>query len=235
MGIGGAGSGSVRVRRRGRALEDALYAAAVAELAEHGYAAVSMEGVAARAGTGKAALYRRWSTKHDLVLAALNHVLPASPDPDAGSAPARERLRHLFATMCTALAGEPGGSAGTIAGTEQPKTEPPTMGLAGMGLPAIGLVADLLREPALRARFVETIIAPRLAVIESILAGGIERGELDPTLIGPLAAQAGPALILQTVLHTGRAPTSEDLERILDTVLSASERSTLDPVRQHRP
>ena len=60
-----------RSRRRGEVLERALYEATLAELAEVGYGGLTMEGIAARAHTGKAALYRRWATKCELVHAAL--------------------------------------------------------------------------------------------------------------------------------------------------------------------
>ncbi len=60
-------------RRRGAALEDALLAAAWDELKEVGFAKLTMESVANRAKTGVAVLYRRWSNKSDLVLAAIRH------------------------------------------------------------------------------------------------------------------------------------------------------------------
>ena len=71
---------TVRTRRRGKQLEDALYDATLAELAAVGYGGLTMEGIAARARTGKAALYRRWSSKHDLVQAALLYALPPLPE-----------------------------------------------------------------------------------------------------------------------------------------------------------
>src|SRR5579875_3696618 len=63
-------------RRRGAELEDAILSAAFAELVEVGYTAFSVEGVAARAGTGKASIYRRWPTKQHLVTDALLSQLP---------------------------------------------------------------------------------------------------------------------------------------------------------------
>ena len=47
-------------RRRGDALREAVFDAALAEVAEHGLRGSSMTRIAQRAGTGKAALYRRW-------------------------------------------------------------------------------------------------------------------------------------------------------------------------------
>ncbi|WP_433475222.1 TetR/AcrR family transcriptional regulator [Spirillospora sp. CA-142024] len=68
-------------RRRGKALEDALLRAAWDELSESGYAALTMERVAVRAGTSRAVLYRRWPGKVDLVIAAIRHRREADPVP----------------------------------------------------------------------------------------------------------------------------------------------------------
>jgi AcrR family transcriptional regulator len=73
-------------RRRGEELEDALLTAAWAELLEVGYPKLTMENVAARAGTSKPVIYRRWPTKPKLVIAALAHNLPLEEaDIDTGS------------------------------------------------------------------------------------------------------------------------------------------------------
>jgi AcrR family transcriptional regulator len=73
-------------RRRGSALEDALLDATWAELQEVGYAGLTMEGVAQRAGTSRPVLARRWPTRLQLVLAALRHRPMFSGEvPDTGS------------------------------------------------------------------------------------------------------------------------------------------------------
>ncbi|NEA26048.1 TetR/AcrR family transcriptional regulator [Actinomadura bangladeshensis] len=74
-------------RRRGKALEDALLRAAWDELVDAGYAALTMERVAVRAGTSRAVLYRRWLGKTELVIAAIRHRREADPVavPDTGS------------------------------------------------------------------------------------------------------------------------------------------------------
>src|ERR1700724_2627335 len=95
---------TVRTRRRGKQLEDALYDATLAELAAVGYGGLTMEGIAAQARTGKAALYRRWSSKHDLVQAALLYALPPLPEPRADRS-ARENLLAIFSAHCDLVAG----------------------------------------------------------------------------------------------------------------------------------
>jgi AcrR family transcriptional regulator len=63
-------------RRRGKILEDAVLEAAWEELCEAGFNHLTMEGVAARAKTNKAVVYRRWANKKTLVLAVLRKYLP---------------------------------------------------------------------------------------------------------------------------------------------------------------
>jgi AcrR family transcriptional regulator len=77
----------VRGRRRGTDLEEAILEAAWDELIAVGYAHLTVDGVAARARTSKAVLYRRWSNLPSLVLAAMRHHGPilAGPVPDTGS------------------------------------------------------------------------------------------------------------------------------------------------------
>ncbi len=59
--------------------------AAVALLAEHGVGGLSVEAVAARAGVGKATVYRHWPTRARLVLAAIESLLVDEPAPDTGN------------------------------------------------------------------------------------------------------------------------------------------------------
>jgi AcrR family transcriptional regulator len=77
----------VKRRRRGPELEHALLTAAWEELAEVGFAKLTMESVADRAKTGVAVLYRRWTNKNDLVIAAIRHYGDTHPIviPDTGN------------------------------------------------------------------------------------------------------------------------------------------------------
>lgn len=77
----------VRHRRRGQQLEAELLDAAWDELLAAGFASLTMESVAARAHTGIAVLYRRWTNKDQLVLAAIQHYRDVHPVaiPDTGT------------------------------------------------------------------------------------------------------------------------------------------------------
>ena len=72
-------------RRRGPELERAIYDATLGELAQHGLEALTMEGVAAAAKTGKASLYRRWKSKDELLADALTLHSPIDVAVDTGS------------------------------------------------------------------------------------------------------------------------------------------------------
>jgi AcrR family transcriptional regulator len=74
-------------RRRGPALEEALLDAAWAELREVGYARLTMEAVAQRAGTSRPVLARRWPSRPQLVIAALRRHRPmlSGEIPDTGN------------------------------------------------------------------------------------------------------------------------------------------------------
>lgn len=75
------------IRRRGEELENAILDAVWKELSESGYGGLTYEGVAARARTSRAVLYRRWPTREQLVRAAVRHLGARTPriDPDTGS------------------------------------------------------------------------------------------------------------------------------------------------------
>jgi AcrR family transcriptional regulator len=74
-------------RRRGKELEEAILHAAWDELQNVGYTHLTMEAVAAKSGTSKASLYRRWPSRAKIVLAALRLYGPKLPErnPDTGS------------------------------------------------------------------------------------------------------------------------------------------------------
>ena len=96
-------------QRRGRprdpGVDEAVLTAAVELLAEAGFARLTMEQVAARAGVGKASVYLRWPNKVALVAEAIQHRSGVVPDvPDTGSLPGDMRtfLRALLRTFGTA-------------------------------------------------------------------------------------------------------------------------------------
>jgi AcrR family transcriptional regulator len=117
------GGRSARVRA-------AVIEALLGELAEHGLAGTTMEGVARRAGVNKTTLYRRWGSKEDLVLDALLEIGERRvPIPDTGSL--RDDLltvaREIVASVSTpeadavvrAAAADPGPDSKLVAAVRQ--------------------------------------------------------------------------------------------------------------------
>src|SRR3954469_15888522 len=95
-------------RRRGAVLERAILDAALEQLSTVGWNGLTMEGVAARARTGKAAVYRRWPSKADLVADVLRAGLPPLGEiPDHGS------IREDLVVLCRGMRDAMRSRAGT--------------------------------------------------------------------------------------------------------------------------
>jgi AcrR family transcriptional regulator len=165
----------------------------LAELAEVGYGGLTMEGIAARAQTGKAALYRRWATKCELVHAALVFALPPLPEPRAGRS-ARDNLLAVFTAHRDICAGK-------------------------TAFPGIATIHQLLHEPEMRAIFADAVVVPRLKIVDSILRAAVADGDMEAAALTPLTARIGPALINQHFLLTGEPPNRRELTLIVDTVI----------------
>lgn len=182
-------------RRRGQALLQAIHSATLAELAESGYARLTMEAVAARAGTGKAALYRRWPAKRDLVLEALSAALPDLTQPLDSAPDLRSSLLACLGGMRDVLAGR-------------------------TAFPGAAVIVEVLREAELGEPFREQLVAGRLALVRSALERAVERGEIvRREAVTPLVVRTGPALVLQSFLMTGAPPPDSELEQIVDEVV----------------
>lgn len=183
----------VQRRRRGESLERALLEATLAELRAVGYSALTMEGVAARARTGKAALYRRWPSKHDLVQDALLQAIPPVPEPRTDRSTRDNLLAQLIAHR-DVLAGK-------------------------ASFPALVIVGEVFQQPELRSIFAEAVMWPRYAVIDSILQNAVRNGEIEARAITPLTTRVGPGLINQHFQLFGKAPNRQYLVDIVNTVL----------------
>lgn len=178
-------------RRRGDALLGAIYSAVMDELAEVGYPALSIERVAERARTGKASIYRRWPTRLDLVLEALDHTMPRFDDvPDTGS------LRGDLLVVLRSIATTMNSKSGTAARSCFQSTD------------------DELSR-AMRER----LLPPRKAVVLSILQRGADRGEARPEAVTQRIAETGPMLLHGELLQRGSPIRDAAVVAIVDEVL----------------
>jgi AcrR family transcriptional regulator len=146
------------VRRPGRPrserAEQAILDATVEAIGECGVDGVRCEDVAARAGVGKATLYRRWPGKEDLLIAAFASLKTPLPQPRGVSV--REDLIAMVDVMAT--------------DAQDPRLARQFALLHGEGE----------RYPRLVARYKEQIVEPRRELIRSVLRRGIGTGELRP-------------------------------------------------------
>ena len=178
-------------RRRGDVLVGAIHAAVMDELAEVGYGALSIERVAERAHTGKASIYRRWPNRLELVLEAVDQVMPRlARAPDTGSV--REDLLVVLRLIATTMSSREGAAAKAC--VDGPDDE----------------LARAVRE---------RLLPPRKAMMLEILRNGAERGEVRPEAVTTRIAETGPMLLHGELLQRGVPITDEAVVAIVDEVL----------------
>jgi len=184
-------SGDRGTRRRGDALLEAIYAAVMEELADVGYSALSIERVAERARTGKASIYRRWPTRLELVLAAIDQVMPRHDDvPDTGNV--RDDLLVVLRRIAAIMGSRAGAAAkACVDGTDDE-------------------LAKAVRE---------RLLPPRKAMMMSILQRAADRGEISPGAVTQRIAETGPMLLHGELLQRGAPITDEAVVDIVDAVL----------------
>ena len=139
-------------RPRSEQADRAILDAALSLFAESGPEGLCIEKVAARAGVGKATIYRRWPGKEDLLLDALAALKAPLPAPKGKSV--RSDLVALLDAMCAESA--------------DPRRARQFALLQGEGL----------KYPRLMARYMETVVEPRREVVRSVLRRGVATGEL---------------------------------------------------------
>jgi AcrR family transcriptional regulator len=187
-------------RRRGPELEKAIFNATLCELADVGYAGLTMEGVAGRAQTGKAALYRRWSSKDDLIVDALDAELRAKVDaqPDTGSV--RDDMLELIRAMGAFLVSPAGSAMHTIMNECIHNRVP---------------VDSENPEVMIKRRVIE----PRRQMLFDALRRGVQRGEVRPEAVCDRVVDVGPALVFSSYLTHGGQIEDDELVAIVDEVL----------------
>lgn len=157
--------------------------------------------VAARAHAGKSTLYRRWTSKTELVLEALRRLdteqIELGELPDTGS------LRSDLLAML------------------RPQTDE-------QDRRRIGIMNDLAslsrREPLIAEKAVQAAIDPWIETIRLLIARAIERGEYAPADAGLLASVV-PTIVAYHQAVRSRAVTDEEFTRLIDDVVLAALRA----------
>jgi len=188
-------------RRRGEDLLDAIYGAVIDELTEVGYQGFTIEGVAKRAQTGKAAIYRRFADREELVTAALDHLLPRLEElPDTGSI--REDLLVVFRTM-VAFFNSPAGVALQRIFADTARADP-----AGASVTRVGL-----------AEIKHRVVGRRQTMLAALLERGVQRGQVRPGAVCQRVLDTGPSLLVGQCLVRGGTVADADVVGIIDEVL----------------
>ncbi|RAQ98020.1 TetR/AcrR family transcriptional regulator [Thermogemmatispora tikiterensis] len=177
----------------------AILQATLEELAEEGYQGMTIEGVAARAGVSKATIYRRWSSKEELVMEAAHRICTDIPVINTG------HLRRDFIAIYTLA---------YRAIQQNPF-------LQRLLFRALG---EVHINPEIYCAFVERLFVPRLQQFIELIKQAQERGEvrrdLDPWLVIDLVA--GPLfyhLMLGPLAPSQPQPLNEEIiERLIDAV-----------------
>ncbi|MFI9647705.1 TetR-like C-terminal domain-containing protein [Streptomyces sp. NPDC052040] len=175
---------------------EAISAAFFEELASVGYARLSLEAVAKRAGAGKAAIYRRWPSKLEMAVALVSAAAVDAPE-DVDSGTLRGDVFALLADLDGALRHR----------------------LPSRIVP--DLLAESARNPELQQALFAAVRDTRRGKATRLLERAVERGELPSDVDRELALDllAGP---LYWRLAVVRTPTGPDyLDRLADKLLAA--------------
>jgi AcrR family transcriptional regulator len=143
-------------RPRSAAAERAILEAALRLLVEEGYQGMSVEGVAARAGVGKATIYRRWPSKEQLVATALGRLNAEVQTPDSGDG-RRDLLLLVDEFRNNALS-------------------------AVLAPALVQVLSAAIDVPEFRDIFFANVITPRRQAFRTVLERARGRGELRPEL-----------------------------------------------------
>ncbi|MDQ1293531.1 MAG: hypothetical protein QG608_1412 [Actinomycetota bacterium] len=188
------GRRTVKSRRRGAVLEQAIREAVLTELLEAGYGGLTFDSVAARAHAGKASLYRRWPTREELIMDALRHGLPPAEDGCTDTGSLRDDVLLALHRMNTVMEGP-------------------------VGRAIAGLIGRRHRYPELAAAVRDHLVLPRREALAEIFRRDAERqGVLLEGDVGELF-DVGPAVVLWHHMLHGAPMDDNELEKIVDDVL----------------
>ncbi len=191
----GSGEPARRGRPRSEEADRAILRAATEVLAERGLGGMSIEEVAARAGVGKATVYRRWPSRGALAFEAFRAEFKSlQPLPDTGT---------LRGDLLAALQGWIRAVTGTRAGRM-----------------LAGLIAGAQNDPALAAAWREQFVGPLRAQHAIMLQRAVARGEIPAATDLDVALDMlyGPAY--HRLLHGHQPLTGEFAEAVVDLLVA---------------
>jgi AcrR family transcriptional regulator len=183
------------LRRRGAVLERAILDAALEQLSTVGWNGLTMEGVAAGAQTGKAAVYRRWPSKEDLVADALRAGLPRFDSaPDLGGV--REDLLELCRQARDAMFSRP-----------------------GFALRSVIHECDSIQAERFHGVIFDGVVEPMIKLLREVITHGIERREVRDDAANGYVFDAIPAMMMYRSKMCTSEWNDQDIEEMVDQLM----------------
>ena len=182
-------------RPRDAALRQAALQAAREILAAEGYSAVTIAGVAERAGVARTTVYRSWPSKGALMLEAVTELMDLGPAPETGD---------WHADLIAAIEGSMLALSRTVAGRTIP-----------------ALAVDLSRDPVLGEEFRTRFARPRKLAVVDLLQRGVDLGHVRADVDLDLVEDLLVAPIVHRLAITGAPVTHEMVADLVALVLRA--------------
>jgi AcrR family transcriptional regulator len=176
-------------RPRNPELDDAAVRAAIELVVEDGYPALTMERIAVRASVSRAALYRRWPNKVELVVDAIESLVKAQ-----GTLPDTGRLRDDVVEFLSTLVRNRSADMEAYE----------------------ALIAAAMGDPDLGNRCRDTLLVRFSDSFRTIVTRGVDRGELPADTDLELLADVIPALALYRAQTTGQRLDEEFIDRMAE-------------------
>jgi len=178
-------------RPRDPGVEAAILSAVQDLLIEDGYDGTTIAAVAERARCGRSAIYRRWETKAELVVAAVRALQVATEAPDTGT-----------------LRGDLLAAAGHFADADE-----------RTATVLAGILSEIGRDEELRTVAYRVIGGPPVAVLTTVIERWKERGEVRPDAPVALIAGIVPTAAFGSVSLRRRALDPETVADLIDQVV----------------
>jgi AcrR family transcriptional regulator len=188
-------------RPRSAQAHKAIIDATLELLAEEGYQGLSIEAVAARAGVGKTTIYRRWSSKEELVMEAIRHVQIEVPVMDTGNF--RNDLAALLKTVYQGFMAHPYPFLGKL---------------------VLEFIGEYQTNPEIFQDALTQLIFPRFQrffhMVEQAQAREEIRGDIDPELV--LELVAGSLYfrwVMRNLMPTSSTSPVDWIEQVIDAIM----------------
>lgn len=166
------------------------------ELADVGFGRLTMDGVARRARAGKAALYRRWPSKQEMVL----DVVAALSVPTAATVPSDDLAADI---------------AALVAGVDAWLSD------ARMSRILPDLLAEAMRNPDLAAALTDRVGRARRGYGQAVIDAAIARGEVSPDVDSEYVLDLLAAPVFWRICGRRQQTGPAFLDRVADSVLHA--------------